>query len=74
MAYVKTVPKYMLKAKFRVGDHVVTKKKVRCQDGYFEKGTRVKVVGISPLGYNLEDAQGNEIRECGFRCIEWEEK
>lgn len=42
MAYVKCEPRYKKKAKFKVGDWAVTRKKIKAEAGYFEKGTRVK--------------------------------
>lgn len=49
MAYVKN------KNGFEIGDWATTTKKVDSCAGYFEKGTKVKVIGISYRGYDLED-------------------
>lgn len=49
MAYVKN------KNGFEIGDWATTTKKVDSCAGYFEKGTKVKVIGKSYRGYDLED-------------------
>lgn len=63
MAYVKK------KNGFEIGEWVLTKKKIECFDGYFEVGTKVKVIGKSYRGYDLEDEYGNRIIETGFDSI-----
>ena len=65
MAYVKN------KNGFEIGDWVTTTKKVDSCAGYFEKGTKVKVIGISYRGYDLEDENGNRIIETGYDSIGW---
>lgn len=37
--------------------------------GYFEKLTKVKVIGKSYRGYDLEDEYGNRIIETGYNSI-----
>ena len=64
MAYVKN------KNGFEVGEWATTKRKVECLSGYFEKGTKVKVIGKSSRGYDLEDEYGNKIIETGYDSIE----
>lgn len=63
MAYVKH------KNEFNIGDWATTKRDIDSFVGYFEKGTRVKVVGKSDRGYDLEDEEGNRITETGFDSI-----
>lgn len=66
MAYTKNETK----GKFRVGDWAVTVRRVESFIGYFEKGTKVKVIGKSMYGYDLEDENGNQITDTGFDSIE----
>lgn len=54
MAYVKN------KNGFEIGEWAVTKKKVDSCAGYFEPGTKVRVIGKSYRGYDLEDEYGNQ--------------
>lgn len=63
MAYVKN------NDKFEVGDWVTTARKVTSSAGYFEPGTKVKVIGKSYRGYDLEDEYGNKITETGYDSI-----
>lgn len=63
MAYVEN------KNGFQVGDWATTTRQITCLKGYFEEGTKVKVVGISDRGYDLEDESGNQITETGFCSI-----
>lgn len=56
--------------RFEVGEWAVTTRKVTSSIGYFEKGTRVRVIGRSSLhGYDLEDEDGNRIYDTGFDSI-----
>lgn len=55
---------------FKIGDTVVTKRKVDSCAGYFERGTQVKIVGVSERGYDLQDEYGNRVIEAGFDSIE----
>lgn len=64
MAFVKETPKY------KVGDWTVTKRRVECFNGYFEEGTKVKVVKISEYGYDLQDEEGNQITDTAWDSIE----
>ena len=64
MAYIKN------KNGFEVGDFATTKRKIDSFAGYFEKGTKVKVIGKSYRGYDLEDEHGNIINETGYDSIE----
>lgn len=61
MAYVKN------KNSYDIGEWVILSREIDSFAGYFEKGTKVKITGISPRGYDLEDEQGNRIIETGFR-------
>lgn len=63
MAYVKN------KNGFEIGDWAITTKKVDSCAGYFEKGTKVKVIGKSYRGYDLEDEYGNRVLETGYDSI-----
>lgn len=63
MAYVKK------QNGFEVGEWATTKRKVASCAGYFEKGTKVKVVGKSYRGYDLEDEYGNRVIETGYDSI-----
>lgn len=59
------------KKEFQVGDWAVISRKVDGYRGYFEKGTKVKVIRKSFYrGYDLEDEYGNRIRDTGFNSIE----
>lgn len=49
MAYVKN------KNGFEIGEWAITTRKLDSCAGYFEKGTKVKVIGKSYRGYDLED-------------------
>lgn len=64
MAYIKH------KNEFNIGEWVTTKKVIDSCAGYFEKGTKVKIIGKSHRGYDLEDEYGNRIIETGFDSIE----
>lgn len=64
MAYIKN------KNGFNINDFAVTTRKVSSISGYFEKGTKVKVIGKSCRGYDLEDEHGNRILETGYDSIE----
>ena len=64
MAYVKN------NNGFEVGEWATTKRKVDSCGGYFEKGTKVKVIGKSYRGYDLEDEYGNRVIETGYDSIE----
>lgn len=64
MAYVKN------NNGFEIGEWAVTKKKVDSCAGYFEPGTKVRVIGKSYRGYDLEDEYGNQVIETGFDSIE----
>lgn len=54
---------------FEIGDWATTTKKVDSCAGYFEKGTKVKVIGKSYRGYDLEDEYGNRVIETGYDSI-----
>ena len=63
MAYIKN------KNGFKIGDWAITTKKIDSCAGYFEKGTKVKVIGKSYRGYDLEDEYGNRVIETGYDSI-----
>lgn len=50
----------------KIGDTVKTTKVFSSFAGKFEKGSIVKVVGISDRGYDIEDEYGNRITEIGW--------
>ena len=52
-----------------IGDWATTIKKVDSCADYFEKGTKVKVIGKSYRGYDLEDEYGNRVIETGYDSI-----
>lgn len=62
MAYVKN-------NQVKIGDWALTTQRVDSCAGYFEKGTKVKIIGQSYRGYDLEDEYGNRILETGFNSI-----
>lgn len=50
-----------------VGDWVVLTRDISSLSGTFEKGTKVKITGTTPMrGYNIEDEYGNKMYECGW--------
>ena len=63
MAYVKN------NNSVEVGEWVTTNRQVCNCAGYFEKGTRVMVVGVSERGYDLMDEHGNRIIETGWDSV-----
>lgn len=60
---------YVKKNGFEIGGWATTTKKVDSCAGYFEKGTKVKVIGKSYRGYDLEDEYGNRVIETGYDSI-----
>lgn len=50
----------------KIGDTVKTTKVFSSFAGKFEKGSIVKVVGISDRGYDIEDEYGNRVIEIGW--------
>lgn len=53
-----------------VGDTVITTREISSYTGTFGKGTIVKIIGMSPRGYDLQDDEGNRIVECGFSSVD----
>ena len=50
-----------------VGDWVILTKEHKSCAGTFEKGTKVKVTGVTPMrGFDIEDEFGNKMGECGY--------
>ena len=74
MAYVKN------NNSVEVGEWVTTNRKVDSCAGYFEKGTRVKVIGVSERGYDLMNTETELLKLVGIvvasikRIILWGEK
>lgn len=52
--------------KSKVGDVVILTQEHESLSGKFEKGTKVKVTGMSDRGYDIEDEYGNKMIECGW--------
>lgn len=50
----------------RIGEWVTTKKTHTSCSGTFTVGSKVKIVGVSERGYDIEDEFGNKMREVGF--------
>lgn len=63
MAYVK------YRKRFVVGEWATTNQVIYSCAGYFEKDTKVMVIGVSERGYDLMDEYGNKIIETGFDSI-----
>lgn len=63
MAYVKN------KNGFEIGDWATITRKVDSCAGYFEEGTKVKVIGKSYRRYDLEDEYGNKVIGTGYDSI-----
>ena len=53
----------------KIGDKVITTKKLENSAGYMETGTIVTITNISDRGYDLTDDKGNKVTECGWSCI-----
>ena len=49
-----------------LGKWVYTTKVHESLSGYFEIGTKVKVIDKSYRGYDIEDEFGNRMLECGW--------
>ena len=49
-----------------IGDWVVTKMEHANCAGYFEVGTKVKIINITERGYDIEDKKGNKVLEIGW--------
>ena len=60
MAYVKH------KNGFQVGDRTNTTIIHDSFAGYFEIGTEVEIIAIGDRGYDIQDNNGNKIREIGW--------
>lgn len=63
MAYVKN------NNSVEVGEWVTTNKQVGTYAGYFESGTKVRVIGVSERGYDLMDEHGNRVIETGWDSV-----
>ena len=70
MAYVKfedNENNSELKQEYDLNQWTKTTRLIECQNGYFEVGTKVKIVQVSDCyGYDIEDEYGNRINECGW--------
>jgi hypothetical protein len=63
MAYIKN------NNSVEVGEWATTNRQVGSCAGYFEKGTRVKVIGVTERGYDLMDEHGNRVIETGWDSV-----
>lgn len=60
MAYIK-------KESIKIGDEVILTKQKESMAGYFEAGTRLRIIGkCEDRGYSFQDDKGNVITEAGF--------
>lgn len=60
---------YLKNNNVKVGEWVITNKVIDSSAGYFEKGTKVKVVGVTERGYDLMDEHGNRVIETGWDSV-----
>lgn len=61
MAYIKNNTSH------NIGDWVITTRVHSSMRGTFTTGSKVRITGIDPIrGYNIEDAEGNEMYEIGW--------
>ena len=49
-----------------IGQWVKTTQLHESLEGFFQIGTKVKVIGITDRGYDIEDKYGNRICEIGW--------
>ena len=49
-----------------IGDWLITKKTHTNFAGTMEVGTEVKIIGVGIRGYDIEDDEGNIVREIGW--------
>lgn len=54
------------KNRYDIGETVILKNEHKSCAGTFESGTEVKVTGIGPHGYDIEDEFGNRMLDCGW--------
>ena len=59
MAYIKNNT-------YEIGNWVYTTKIHESMDGKFPIGSRVKIIGVSNRGYNIEDNNRNRMYEIGW--------
>ena len=52
-----------------VGDIAITTKKLRNAAGFMTAGTKVRIIGITERGYDLEDGEFNQIKETGWDSV-----
>jgi uncharacterized Zn ribbon protein len=48
---------------FEIGDNVILTKKVKTFSQTFPKGHRMKLIDLGERGWDLEDKDGNKLRE-----------
>lgn len=49
-----------------IGDWVITKRTHTNFAGTMDVGTEVKIIGVGIRGYDIEDDEGNVVREIGW--------
>ena len=52
-----------------IGDWRCTSKNIKSNAGALKEGTKVRVIGISKNGFDLEDEYGNRAFGCGLDCF-----
>ena len=52
-----------------IGDWGYTAKNIESNAAAFKTGIKVRVIGISQEGFDLEDEYRNRAFECGFDCL-----
>lgn len=50
----------------KVGDTVILKNEHTSNEGTFEIGTEVQIIGFGSRGYDIRDEFGNTMIECGW--------
>jgi len=53
---------------FNVGDKIKLTKELKSIKGTFTEGSEVYIIGVGNRGYDIKDAEGNQMFECGW-CI-----
>ena len=53
-----------------IGEWGYTSKDIKTRTGMLEEGTKVRVIGISANGFDLEDEYRNCALGCGLDCFQ----
>ena len=66
---------YKINNRFKIGNKVITTRKIECMTGVIEKGDEVVILEIGDRGYGLVSTSLPNIHiiECGWDCIKEEE-